>query len=170
MTSNGGADMNILPPKGRMEWNFNTAVTIIGLLASFGASMVAGGIAYNSIVSEQKVQSDKLSDERTARERRGVSTDARFSAIEQKIPQFEVIGMQIQRLTELSAANAKAIDATNERLTRIVESQSGKLDAIIRSVSDLTTEVRVIQSQIKEQDRAQRTRYNTTVPSELRMK
>lgn len=160
--NNGDPMPYSLPPRAsRFEWNFNTIVTVVGLIVSFGGSMSALGIAYNSITSKQDIMQTQISEEKIVREKRGVQTDARFTAIEQKIPQFEVIALQIQRLTELAGQNAKAIEATNDRIQRVVDSQTGKLDAIITSVSTLTTEVRVIQSQIKNQDRSERTRFPT---------
>jgi hypothetical protein len=69
--------------------------------------------------------------------------------------------MQIQRLTELSSSNEKAIEAANERINRIVESQSDKLDAIISRVGELTTEIRVVQSQLKNKATLERTRFSS---------
>lgn len=161
---NNGGDAMQLPRKGAMEWNLNTVVTVGGVV--FGAIVTAfgWGVIYNKMTTnDDKAVSaiaevrQMVMDEKTAREKRGIVSDARFSAIEEKIPQFQVIGMQIQRLTEISAANEQAIQATNERFSRYVESQSGKLDLIISRVSDLTTEVRVVQSQLKDGN-PQRTR------------
>ncbi len=88
---------------------------------------------------------------------------ARVAVVEQKIPQFEVIGMQIQQLTTIAGQNTKGIDEANKRMDRIVESQSGKLDVIIRNIADLTTEVRVIQAQTKDRE-TQRTRFPIVRP------
>lgn len=159
MSNNGGAEMPITIEKARLNiWNIGTAFFGIAVTA-FG-----WGMTWNSMSAQIEALKNQAARDAQITKEQGVRTDNRIQAVEIKIPQFEVIALQIQRLTEISAQNEKAIDAANKRMDRIVESQSGKLDKIITSVSDLTTEVRVIQSQIKEQDKAQRTRFPVTQP------
>ena len=110
-----------------------------GFIVVIAATAFGWGITYNRM---------QVLDDTASKEIANLKTE--LASVKDRIPQFEVIGMQIQRLTEISAANEKAIQATNERFSRYVESQSGKLDLIISRVSDLTTEVRVVQSQLKD--------------------
>lgn len=156
--NNGGDNMPVTLEKARLNvWNLG------GFVIGIAVTAFGWGITYNSMstaidaLKSQAARDAAISKDQSAR------TDARISSVEQKIPQFDVIALQIQRLTELSAQNAKAIEATNERLTRVVESQAGKLDAIMSNISTLTTEIRVVQSQLKDQERTQRTRLTNPV-------
>lgn len=140
--------------KARLNiWNLG------GFVVGIAVTAFGWGMTYNSMSSQiEALRSQAARDAQISKDQ-SIKTDGRIQAVEQKIPQFEVIGMQIQRLTELAASNTKAIEATNERISRVVESQSGKLDNIINRVSELTTEIRVVQSQLKEQIPVNRTRF-----------
>lgn len=134
-------------------WHIGAIATAL-VVNAFGLAGVYFTLTNNDVQSGAQIAELKQTVTQLA-----VRTDTRIAAVENKIPQFEVIALQIQRLTEISAQNTKSIEATNDRLTAIVENQSDKLDNIVQRISELTTEVKVIQSQISDQQRAQRTRF-----------
>lgn len=130
---NGGDDMPVQFEKARVNI-FN----IGGFVVVIAASAFGWGTTYNRMQQLDDTASKEIA-----------TLKSELAIVKDKIPQFEVVGMQIQRLTEMSAANEKAIQATNERFSRYVEAQSGKMDLILDRIADLTTEVRVVQSQLK---------------------
>lgn len=147
--------MPVVIEKARLNiWNLG------GFVVGIAVTAFGWGITYNSMSSSIENLKTQLTTETNMTRERSGKTDSRLQAIETKIPQFDVIGMQIQRLTELAASNQKAIEATNERMSRVVESQAGKFETIITKLGDLTTEIRVVQSQLKEQEPLHRTRFN----------
>lgn len=123
----------------------------------------AVGVVYTSVTRDIKSVQNDVASERDARKTRVAQTDSRLLNIENKIPQFEVVAQQISSLTSLAARNEKAIEATNERFTRYVESNSGKLDNILTRMSEISADVKVVQSQLNRNDnqRSQRTRVET---------
>lgn len=131
---NGGANMPVTLEKARVN-----VFNIVG----FSVLLISTGISWGVLYNSMRNADDKAVEAIT-------TLKAELAIVKDKIPQFEVVGMQIQRLTEISAANEKAIQATNERFSRYVESQSGKIDLILSRIGDLTTEVRVVQSQLKD--------------------
>jgi chromosome segregation ATPase len=70
--------------------------------------------------------------------------------VETRIQRFDIIDMQQQRAMEMITQNAAAIAATNNQLTKFTEGQNSKLDIISEKMSTLTTEVKVIQSQMED--------------------
>lgn len=155
-----------LPPKGRIEWNLNTLVTISGILVLFIGNAFAMGVIYNTMQNNDASNAAAISDakdavdsERQARKERGALTDAKFKAIEDKLPQFELINQQILRLTEIQGQTMQSIVEANKRMDRMTESTAGKLDTIIARQSDQSADIKVIQSQLADQQRLQRTRF-----------
>lgn len=163
---------------GDFKWNFNTVVMIGGLVASLAVNAFLGGVAWtnlnNSIeglkssVADTNKRVDNVSEaqerETQARIERGKQTDAKFQAINDKLPQFDIIAQQILRLTEIVGAQAKSVDVQAERFERFNNLYGDKLDAITQKLADVQTDVKVVQSQL--QNRPQRTQF---VP-DVRMK
>jgi hypothetical protein len=158
----GHEPMPVVIEKARLNvWNLG------GFIVGIAVTAFGWGITYNSMSTSIENLKNQLTTETNATRERAGKADNRLQAIEDKIPQFDLIGMQIQRLTELAASNQKAIEATNDRMTRIVESQAGKFDTIISRLGDLTTEIRVVQSQLKEQQPLHRTRFSTRLKTQF---
>jgi hypothetical protein len=63
-------------------------------------------------------------------------------------------------LAEVAAENSKAIEETNKRIERGNDATNSKLDTIISRQAEQSSDIRVIQSQLAEQQKAQRTRFN----------
>lgn len=150
-----GADVNVQWETTRV--NFWHLGAIAASLVTNTALVV--GVYYTLTNNDGRAQ-DQLATLSTRVER----LEPRLTTIEGKIPQFEVIGMQIQRLTEISAQNAKSVDEANKRMDRIVDSLNNKLDVVVKGVADLTTEVRVVQSLQRQQNGADRTRFPIVRP------
>ena len=154
--------MPVVIEKARLNiWNLG------GFVLGIAVTAFGWGITYNTMDTAIDNLKTQLTTETQSRKDRNSATDIRLERIEDKIPQFDMIALQIQRLTEMTASNTKAIEATNERMTRVVESQAGKFDAIIGKLGELTTEIRVVQAQLKEQqDPLRRTRFPFNIPAQ----
>lgn len=147
--------MPVVLEKARINvWNAG------GFAIGIAVTAFGWGITYNSMTSQIEALKNQAARDAQLVKEQSVRTDNRIAAVENKIPQFDVIAMQIQRLTELTAQNQKAIEATNERMNRFVESQGDKLDNIVDRLSDLSSDVKVVQSQLADQKSPQRTRFH----------
>lgn len=153
-----GVHMPVQFEKARLNlWNAG-GFAILLVVNSFAL----GGV-YISITKDLASVQVDANNERQARKDRGLQTDSRFTAIENKIPQFEVVAQQIAQLTALAARNEKAIELTNERFSRYVETNSGKLDNLLSRMAEVSADLKVVQSQLTRNDsqRTQRTRVET---------
>lgn len=171
-----GIDMNIEFERTRVNlWHIGAIIASVAI-NSFGLGAMyfsmrnsdtenAKAIQDLRLQTERNVQDVKEAQEReiTARIERGKLTDANFKTVFDKMPQFDLINQQILRLTELTAQNTQAIAETNKRIERTTDATANKLDTIISRQAEQSSDIKVIQSQLAEQQRSQRTRFNMLV-------
>lgn len=171
MTKPNGADMQV-------EWE-KTRVNMWHILAIGGSLVVnafaMGGI-YVTMTGNDEDNAKQIKEVRTeigvlhqSGRDRSREIDSKFYTIEQKIPEITRLDDKITRLTELVASVIKANEETNKRIDRVVESQNGKLDTLIARQSDQSADIKVIQSQLREQNRTpQRTRFPIATPNRMK--
>ena len=78
--------------------------------------------------------------------------------MQQQIAQITPLTFQTNRAIEGVAENKKAVEATNDRIDRVVETFGGKLDTVIENVGKLSTQVSVLSSKLDD-----KTRFRTPV-------
>ena len=97
-------------------WNVGFAV--VGIITT----AIGWGVTYGTLTAEINTLKRDVAAETQARRDRGVITDGKFKSIEDKIPTIDRLDDKITRLVEITGGQAKAIETTNERITRVVVS------------------------------------------------
>ena len=173
ISATNGVDMNIQFEKTRVNLWHMGAIFVSVAVNAFALGGVYFSMKYSDEENKKSIDDLKVQTERSisdvkeaqarevqARVERGKLTDANFKTVFDKMPQFDLINAQILRLTELTAQNTKAIEETNKRIERVTDATANKLDTIISRQAEQSSDIKVIQSQLAEQQRSQRTRFN----------
>jgi hypothetical protein len=146
-----------LPQRGKFEWNFNTLVTAGGLFVGMIVTATGWGITYADMRNDNFRLQAQISD-------MNKRYDDSFKDISQQIAQIAPLTFQSTRALEGVAENKKAIEASNARIDRVVESFGGKLDTAIESINKVATRVEVLSSKLDDiQGRPNKTLWNTPV-------
>lgn len=155
--------------KGPFKWNFNTLSIAGAAVIPLAINVFFLGVLWanlNNVISDL---SNRLNNEIALSDARSKQTDTNFRAINDRLPQFDIIAQQMLRLTELTTANAKQSDAISERFNRYVEGQNGKLDIITDKLANLSSDNKVVQSQLSDlksqlaDQKPQRTRFSMPI-------
>ncbi len=93
---------------------------------------------------------NRLEKEAVDRKDRLKDYQGQLSAMQQQIAQIAPLSFQTTRATEAGAENKKAIELTNTRIDRVVESLGGKLDTAIDSINKVGTQVQVLSSKLED--------------------
>lgn len=141
----------------KLEWNFNTIVTIIGIVSGLIVTSAGWGVTYADMRNDNKDLQKQISDintrlgqEANDRKDRLKAYQDQLSAMQQQIAQIAPLAFQTTRATEAGAENKKAIELTNTRIDRVVESLGGKLDTAIDSINKVSTQVQVLSSKFED--------------------
>lgn len=123
--------MSINREAGPLKWNLNSILAVCG----FGLTLllqIVGGVAlwmtYSNKVDNLSVQVQEL-----------------------KVRVAEIVPLTYQVTTAMnnSSENKKAIESTNTRIDRVVDTLGGKIDSVLDSVNTLSKNVAVLASQIE---------------------
>ena len=141
----------------KFEWNFNTVVTVIGIVSGLVVTSVGWGITYanmrNDSTDIRKDNADlrkQIADLLVRMDKDGADKNARLSDVQQQLAQISPLTFQITRATEAGAENKKAIEMTNNRIDHVVEAIGGKMDTVIDSVNKVSTQVQVLNSKLED--------------------
>lgn len=153
-----------LPQKGKIEWNLNTWVVIIGAFVATLTNVAVAAISWNDTKRDIKEIQDQVKAETEARKARGLVTDGRFDNLNKSVAEIAPLSFQVTRVIEASAENKKAVEAANDRIDRVVESIGGKLDTVIENVNKIATRVEVLSSKLDDaREKADKTKFQQPV-------
>jgi len=119
---------------------------VIGFGIAIGASAFGWGITYNSMVSANDVAVQQIT-----------AVQSEIKDIKAQLPAISQLQYQMTTTSGIASENKAAIDQTNKRIDRVVESIGGKLDAVIERLNTVASDVKVLTAQGK--DRAQPTSF-----------
>lgn len=133
--------MPVTIEKARLNiWN------LAGFVIGIAVTTFGWGVTYNMMVSSDA----------EAKRRIEYATDE-IKDIKAQLPAITQLQFQMTTTTQLASENKKAIEATNERIGRVVDSFGGKLDTVIDRLNVVASDVKVLTSQSK--TRAQPTSF-----------
>lgn len=155
----------------KLEWNFNTIVTLMGIIAGLIVTSVGWGITYADMRNDNKDLQKQIADVNSRMEREASDRKDRLkayqdqlAAMQQQISQIAPLSYQTTRAAEAGAENKKAIELTNTRIDRVVESLGGKLDTAIDSINKVGTQVQVLSSKLEDmQGKPEKSIFRTPV-------
>lgn len=140
-----------LPQRSKkFEWNFNTIMTLLSMLAGLVVTSMGWGITYADMRNDNRDLQKQISEMNTRFEKDAADRKAQFADVQQQLAQMGPLTFQTTRATESSAENKKAIELTNVRIDHVVESLGGKLDTVIDSVNKVSTQVQVLNSKLED--------------------
>lgn len=154
---------------GPLKWNLNTLMAIGAGIIPLMVNVFALGVIYSNFSNGMNNLDNRIKAETSLNVERAKQSEANFQSINARLPQFDIIAQQMLRLTELTTANAKQADAINERFNRYVEGQNGKLDIITDKLANLSSDNKVVQSQLNDlksqlaDQKPQRTRFSMPI-------
>ncbi len=141
----------------KLEWNFNTIVTLIGIVTGLIVTSVGWGITYADMRNDNKDLQKQISDINTRLEREASDRKDRLKAyqdqlsgVQQQLAQIAPLSYQVTRATEAGAENKKAIELTNDRIDRVIDTLGKKLDTTIDSINKVGTQVQVLSSKLED--------------------
>lgn len=148
----------------KLEWNFNTVVTLAGILAGLIVTSAGWGVTYADMRNDNRDLQKQISDINARIEKDSSERKAQISDLQQQVAQISPLSYQTTRATESGAENKKAIELTNTRIDRVVESLGGKLDTMIDSVNKVSTQVQVLSSKLEDmQGKPDKTIFRTPI-------
>ncbi|NTG19991.1 hypothetical protein G6K93_05680 [Agrobacterium rhizogenes] len=101
-----------------------------------------------------------IADIRSAQDR----TQKAVDNTQQQVSQIPPLSFQTTRALEATAENKKGIEATNERVDRVIDTFGRKLDTAIDSINKVGTQVQVLSSKLEDmQGRSEKTFFRTPV-------
>lgn len=134
----------------KFEWNFNTVVTVIGIVSGLVVTSVGWGITYANMRNDSADLRKQIADIIIRMDKDGADKKAQLADVQQQLAQIAPLTFQTTRATEAGAENKKAIELTNTRIDRVVEALGGKLDTVIDSVNKVSTQVQVLNSKLED--------------------
>lgn len=133
--------MPVTIEKARLNiWNIGSILLGIGVTA-FG-----WGVTYSAMMSANADNQKQVEFVRSE-----------IKDIKAQLPAITQLQFQMTNTSQLASENKKAIEATNERIGRVVDSFGGKLDTVIDRLNIVASDVKVLTVQNK--DRAQPTSF-----------
>lgn len=159
------------PKRGSFEWNFNTIVTMGGILASIIATAVGYGVLAATLtnndenlrgeilrIHERFQQYDADRKERVS----GFQSDLR--AVNQQLTIIPTLTVQLEQARQIAIENKQRIEETDRRIDRVVESIGSKIDTVNENVNKVATRVEVVGSKVDDLKKTDsRTGYNTPI-------
>ena len=134
----------------KFEWNFNTIVTVIGIVSGLVVTSVSWGITFANMRNDNADLRKQIADIVSRMDKDGADKKAQLADVQQQLAQIAPLTFQTTRATEAGAENKKAIELTNTRIDRVVEALGGKLDTVIDSVNKVSTQVQVLNSKLED--------------------
>ncbi len=134
----------------KFEWNFNTIVTLGSMVAGLVVTSAGWGITYADMRNDNADLRKQITDLTTRMDRDGADKKTQLADVQQQLAQIAPLTFQTTRATETGAENKKAIELTNNRIDRVVESLGGKLDTAIDSINKVGTQVQVLSSKLED--------------------
>ena len=134
----------------KFEWNFNTIVTVIGIVSGLVVTSVGWGITFANMRNDNADLRKQIADIVSRMDKDGADKKAQLADVQQQLAQIAPLTFQTTRATEAGAENKKAIELTNTRIDRVVEALGGKLDTVIDSVNKVSTQVQVLNSKLED--------------------
>lgn len=123
--------MPVTIEKARLNiWN------LAGFMVGIVVTAFGWGVTYNMM----------MSSDAEAKRRIEYATDE-IKDIKAQLPAITQLQFQMTTTTQVASENKKAIDETNKRIDRVVESFGGKLDKLVEQVSNVAADVKVLTSQ-----------------------
>lgn len=154
-----------LPPRSKkFEWNFNTIVTLCSMVAGLVVTSAGWGITYADMRNDNKDLQKQILEIYSRLDKDGADKKAQLADVQLQLAQIAPLTFQTTRATESAAENKKAIELTNTRIDRVVESLGGKLDTAIDSINKVGTQVQVLSSKLEDmQGKPDKTIFRTPV-------
>lgn len=123
--------MPVTIEKARLNiWNLG------GFMVGIVVTAFGWGVTYNVMVSSDA----------EAKRRIEYATDE-IKDIKAQLPAITQLQFQMTTTTQVASENKNAIDETNKRIDRVVESFGGKLDKLVEQVNNIAADVKVLTSQ-----------------------
>lgn len=136
-----GDDMPVTIEKARVNL-FNA----IGFALMLVSSAFAFGVTWNSMSN---------ADAEAQRQIAFVVTE--LKDVKSQLPAITQLQFQMTTVASVASKNEKAIEATNDRIGRVVDSFGGKLDTVIDRLNTVASDVKVLTS--KRKDKVQPTSF-----------
>ena len=134
----------------KFEWNFNTIVTVIGIVSGLVVTSVGWGITFANMRNDNADLRKQIADIVSRMDKDGADKKAQLADVQQQLAQIAPLTFQTTRATEAGAENKKAIELTHTRIDLVVEALGGKLDTVIDSVNKVSTQVQVLNSKLED--------------------
>ena len=134
----------------KFEWNFNTIVMIVSMVAGLVVTSVGWGITYADMRNDNRDLQKQISEINTRIEKDVADRKAQFSDVQQQLAQIGPLTFQTTRATESGAENKKAIEVTNDRIDRVIDTLGKKLDTAIDNINKVGTQVQVLSSKLED--------------------
>ncbi len=155
----------------KFEWNFNTIVTLVGMVVGLLVTSVGWGITYADMRNDNKDLQEQISDiknrmtqEAEDRKDRLKGYQATLDGMQSRIGEITPLSLNLQRAVEQGAENKASVVETNKRIDRVVESVGGKLDTLIETINKVATRVEVLGSKIDDANgKTDRSLYRTPI-------
>ena len=134
----------------KFEWNFNTIVTLGSMVAGLVVTSAGWGITYADMRNDNTDLRKQITDVVNRMDKDGADRKAQITDVQQQLAQIAPLTFQTTRTAEAGAENKKAIEATNDRVDRIVDAFGKKLDTAIDSINKVSTQVQVLSSKFED--------------------
>ena len=140
-----------LPQRSKkFEWNFNTIVMLVSMVAGLVVTSVGWGITYADMRNDNRDLQKQISEINGRLDKDAADRKTQFTDVQQQLAQIAPLTFQTTRAIEAGAENKKAVELTNTRIDHVVESLGGKLDTVIDSVNKVSTQVQVLNSKLED--------------------
>jgi TolA-binding protein len=148
----------------KFEWNFNTIVTLGSMIAGLVVTSAGWGITYADLRNGNNDLQKQILEVSNRVDRESIDRKSQLTDMQQQIAQIAPLSFQTTRAVEAGAENKKALELTNNRIDRVVESLGGKLDTAIDSINKVGTQVQVLSSKLEDmQGKADKTIFRTPI-------
>ncbi len=148
----------------KFEWNFNTIVTLGSMIAGLVVTSAGWGITYADLRNGNNDLQKQILEVSNRVDRESIDRKSQLTDMQQQIAQIAPLSFQTTRAVEAGAENKKALELTNSRIDRVVESLGGKLDTAIDSINKVGTQVQVLSSKLEDmQGKADKTIFRTPI-------
>lgn len=143
-----------LPQRGKWEWNFNSAVLIVGTILGLITTGVGWGMTWANMRNDNddlRTQiagiNERFAEEAADRKERLRTYQQTLDGMQVRIGEITPLSLNLQRTSDQTAENKAVIAETNK-------SFGSKLDALNEGLAKLNTAVQVLSSKLDDiQDR-----------------
>ncbi|KQV83217.1 hypothetical protein ASC90_21735 [Rhizobium sp. Root1220] len=154
----------------KLEWNFNTGVTIFGVICGLVVTSIGWGVTYANMRNDNKDLQEQILDikgrltqDAEDRKDRLRGYQATLDGMQSRIGEITPLTLNLQRAVEQGSENKMAVVETNKRIDRVVESVGGKLDTLIDTINKVATRVEVLGSKIDANGKSDKSAYRTPI-------